>query len=159
MDHGAILPCRFPSLRQVPAYPRYINEIFERCLDLYLCPRQKKDRVCVSIIFPVISSVWANICSNEICLFVCKTRILNYVLIFLFWWVKLYLNFVVVSLRNISIQRHSYQSFLNRKTCNPIHQLVIWNTGAMMELLPQCPLTTLENGLLQVRNLRWVSVP
>ncbi|KAG0609240.1 hypothetical protein M758_8G169200 [Ceratodon purpureus] len=43
-DRPKFIPTRFPSLRQVPAYPRYINEIFERCLDLYLCPRQKKDR-------------------------------------------------------------------------------------------------------------------
>ncbi|XP_054023474.1 ribosome biogenesis protein BOP1 [Dryobates pubescens] len=39
------LPQRFGSLRQVPAYPRFIHERFERCLDLYLCPRQRKMRV------------------------------------------------------------------------------------------------------------------
>ncbi|NXE70886.1 BOP1 protein, partial [Calcarius ornatus] len=39
------LPRRFPSLRAVPAYPRFIHERFERCLDLYLCPRQRKMRV------------------------------------------------------------------------------------------------------------------
>ncbi|KAM3679735.1 ribosome biogenesis protein BOP1 [Ammospiza maritima maritima] len=41
----AFLPRRFPSLRAVPAYPRFIHERFERCLDLYLCPRQRKMRV------------------------------------------------------------------------------------------------------------------
>lgn len=39
------LPRRFSSLRQVPAYGRFIHERFERCLDLYLCPRQRKMRV------------------------------------------------------------------------------------------------------------------
>lgn len=39
------VPQRFGSLRQVPAYPRFIQERFERCLDLYLCPRQRKMRV------------------------------------------------------------------------------------------------------------------
>lgn len=40
------LPQKFPSLRTVPAYGRFIQERFERCLDLYLCPRQRKMRVC-----------------------------------------------------------------------------------------------------------------
>lgn len=39
------LPQKFNSLREVPAYPRFIRERFERCLDLYLCPRQLKMRV------------------------------------------------------------------------------------------------------------------
>ncbi|CAG11653.1 unnamed protein product, partial [Tetraodon nigroviridis] len=39
------LPRRFSSLRHVPAYSRFIHERFERCLDLYLCPRQRKMRV------------------------------------------------------------------------------------------------------------------
>ncbi|NXM62917.1 BOP1 protein, partial [Illadopsis cleaveri] len=39
------LPRKFRSLRAVPAYPRFIHERFERCLDLYLCPRQRKMRV------------------------------------------------------------------------------------------------------------------
>lgn len=41
----AFLPHRFPSLRAVPAYSRFVHERFERCLDLYLCPRQRKMRV------------------------------------------------------------------------------------------------------------------
>lgn len=41
------LPRKFSSLRQVPAYSRFIHERFERCLDLYLCPRQRKMRVTV----------------------------------------------------------------------------------------------------------------
>lgn len=40
------MPRKFPSLRAVPAYGRFIQERFERCLDLYLCPRQRKMRVC-----------------------------------------------------------------------------------------------------------------
>ncbi|XP_077404507.1 ribosome biogenesis protein bop1 [Vanacampus margaritifer] len=40
-----LAPVKFSSLRQVPAFPRFIHERFERCLDLYLCPRQRKMRV------------------------------------------------------------------------------------------------------------------
>lgn len=32
----------FDSLRSVPAYADFVRERFERCLDLYLCPRAKK---------------------------------------------------------------------------------------------------------------------
>lgn len=39
------LPRQHSSLRAVPAYSRFIHERFERCLDLYLCPRQRKMRV------------------------------------------------------------------------------------------------------------------
>ncbi|XP_068953136.1 ribosome biogenesis protein BOP1 isoform X1 [Petaurus breviceps papuanus] len=39
------LPQQFRCLRAVPAYSRFIHERFERCLDLYLCPRQRKMRV------------------------------------------------------------------------------------------------------------------
>ncbi|XP_026581983.1 ribosome biogenesis protein bop1-A-like, partial [Pseudonaja textilis] len=41
------LPQRHDCLRRVPAFPRFIHERFERCLDLYLCPRQRKMRVSV----------------------------------------------------------------------------------------------------------------
>ncbi|XP_050795303.1 ribosome biogenesis protein BOP1 [Gopherus flavomarginatus] len=39
------LPQQYRCLRAVPAYARFIHERFERCLDLYLCPRQRKMRV------------------------------------------------------------------------------------------------------------------
>lgn len=39
------IPQKYASLRQVPAYPRFVQERFERCLDLYLCPRTRKNRV------------------------------------------------------------------------------------------------------------------
>ncbi|XP_041665221.1 ribosome biogenesis protein bop1 [Cheilinus undulatus] len=42
------IPRTFSSLRHVPAFPRFIHERFERCLDLYLCPRQRKMRVNVN---------------------------------------------------------------------------------------------------------------
>ncbi|KAJ0055167.1 hypothetical protein NL108_011456, partial [Boleophthalmus pectinirostris] len=42
------VPRKFSSLRQVPAFERFIHERFERCLDLYLCPRQRKMRVNVN---------------------------------------------------------------------------------------------------------------
>ena len=39
------LPQKFSSLRQVPAYDKFIQEQFSRCLDLYLCPRMIKQKV------------------------------------------------------------------------------------------------------------------
>lgn len=36
------MPQKFKSLREVPAYPRFLRERFLRCLDLYLCPRAKR---------------------------------------------------------------------------------------------------------------------
>lgn len=36
------LPQKYSCLRHVPAYPQLINEKFDRCLDLYLCPRKMK---------------------------------------------------------------------------------------------------------------------
>ncbi|CAL1687502.1 unnamed protein product [Lasius platythorax] len=41
------IPQKFSSLREVPAYPRYIKERFQRCLDLYLCPRALKMRLTI----------------------------------------------------------------------------------------------------------------
>lgn len=46
------LPAKYPCLRAVPAYERFIEERFERCLDLYLCPRQRKMRVSSSSTLP-----------------------------------------------------------------------------------------------------------
>ncbi|KAI2798995.1 Ribosome biogenesis protein 1 [Blomia tropicalis] len=42
------MPRTYPSLRQVPAYPEFVKERFERCLDLYICPRARKNRVQVN---------------------------------------------------------------------------------------------------------------
>ncbi|CAO3593867.1 unnamed protein product [Absidia cylindrospora] len=39
------LPKKYNSLRQVPAYNQFIQERFQRCLDLYLAPRVKKNRL------------------------------------------------------------------------------------------------------------------
>ena len=36
---------KYDSLRKVPGYSNFIQEKFERCLDLYLCPRQRKVRL------------------------------------------------------------------------------------------------------------------
>mmetsp|Transcript_66385 Transcript_66385/g.163589 ORF Transcript_66385/g.163589 Transcript_66385/m.163589 type:complete len:623 (+) Transcript_66385:496-2364(+) len=38
-------PRKYDALRQVPHYPRILHERFERCLDLYLCPRAVKKRM------------------------------------------------------------------------------------------------------------------
>ncbi|KAG6011961.1 Ribosome biogenesis protein erb1 [Claviceps lovelessii] len=39
------LPARFDSLRAVPGYGQFVKERFERCLDLYLAPRVRKNRL------------------------------------------------------------------------------------------------------------------
>ncbi|KFA47625.1 hypothetical protein S40293_07682 [Stachybotrys chartarum IBT 40293] len=39
------LPARFDSLRKVPGYGEFVKERFERCLDLYLAPRIRKNRL------------------------------------------------------------------------------------------------------------------
>jgi ribosome biogenesis protein ERB1 len=39
------IPKKFPNLRSVTGYDRFIQERFQRCLDLYLCPRMKKNKV------------------------------------------------------------------------------------------------------------------
>lgn len=38
------LPQRFSSLREVPFYQNIIRERFDRCLELYMCPRQRRRR-------------------------------------------------------------------------------------------------------------------
>jgi ribosome biogenesis protein ERB1 len=39
------LPKKHNSLREVGAFPDFIKQRFERCLDLYLCPRAMKRRL------------------------------------------------------------------------------------------------------------------
>ena len=39
------IPKKFDSLRKVYGYDRFIKERFERCLDLYLCPRIRKKKL------------------------------------------------------------------------------------------------------------------
>ena len=39
------LPRKYDCMRHVPGYDRFIQERFSRCLDLYLCPRIKKNRL------------------------------------------------------------------------------------------------------------------
>ena len=43
--HGLLIPKKFPNLRSVGAYQHSVQEVFERCLDLYLCPRSMKRRL------------------------------------------------------------------------------------------------------------------
>ncbi|XP_070193789.1 ribosome biogenesis protein bop1-like isoform X2 [Littorina saxatilis] len=42
------LPQKYSCMRLVPAYSKFINERFERCLDLYLCARQRKMKMNVN---------------------------------------------------------------------------------------------------------------
>lgn len=39
------LPQKYDSLRRVPGYDQFVKERFERCLDLYLAPRIRKNRL------------------------------------------------------------------------------------------------------------------
>lgn len=41
------MPQKYGSLREVPAYSRYVRERFLRCLDLYLCPRAKRMKLTI----------------------------------------------------------------------------------------------------------------
>jgi len=41
---GKVVPRKFNALRQVPAYSEFVQERFDRCLDLYLAPRMLRRR-------------------------------------------------------------------------------------------------------------------
>ena len=43
--YGYFVPQKFDNLRSVGAYEHAVKERFERCLDLYLCPRAEKRRL------------------------------------------------------------------------------------------------------------------
>jgi len=42
--NGKIIPKKLKEMKQIPQYDRFIHERFERCLDLYLCPRKQRTR-------------------------------------------------------------------------------------------------------------------
>ena len=44
-DYPEYIPQKFTSLRKVGAYSRFIKDRFERCLDLYLCPRTTRNKL------------------------------------------------------------------------------------------------------------------
>ncbi|KAF4359161.1 hypothetical protein F8388_005270 [Cannabis sativa] len=44
-DRPKFIPKSFASMRNIPAYENAVKESFERCLDLYLCPRVRKKRI------------------------------------------------------------------------------------------------------------------
>ncbi|CAL0320749.1 unnamed protein product [Lupinus luteus] len=44
-DRPKFIPKRFTSMRSIPAYENAMKECFERCLDLYLCPRVRRKRL------------------------------------------------------------------------------------------------------------------
>ena len=39
------VPQQFDAMRKIPLYGDTLKERFERCLDLYLCPRAKRKRM------------------------------------------------------------------------------------------------------------------
>ncbi|KAI8473407.1 MAG: NUC169 domain-containing protein [Monoraphidium minutum] len=47
-ERPKFVPAAYASLREVPMYGAFIQEQFERCLDLYLCPRVRKKRLHVN---------------------------------------------------------------------------------------------------------------
>ncbi|ERN11277.1 hypothetical protein AMTR_s00024p00239810 [Amborella trichopoda] len=44
-DRPKFIPRRYERYRVVPAYEKLLREFFDRCLDLYLCPRTRKKRI------------------------------------------------------------------------------------------------------------------
>jgi ribosome biogenesis protein ERB1 len=46
---GQVVPIKHSALRQVAAYPEFVQERFERCLDLYLAPRMLRRRPLLDI--------------------------------------------------------------------------------------------------------------
>ncbi|KAF3452624.1 hypothetical protein FNV43_RR03057 [Rhamnella rubrinervis] len=44
-DRPKFIPRRYTSMRNIPAYENAVKDSFERCLDLYLCPRVRKKRI------------------------------------------------------------------------------------------------------------------
>jgi len=44
-ERPALVPRAYDALLRVPAYAAFIKERFERCLDLYLCPRTRIKRL------------------------------------------------------------------------------------------------------------------
>eukprot|EP00850_Spirogloea_muscicola_P002471 SM000009S23600 [mRNA] locus=s9:1013105:1019315:+ [translate_table: standard] len=44
-DRPSFVPEKIDAFRKIPAYADFIKERFERCLDLYLCPRTRKTRI------------------------------------------------------------------------------------------------------------------
>ncbi|KAK2665650.1 hypothetical protein Ddye_004224 [Dipteronia dyeriana] len=44
-DRPKFIPKRFTSFRSIPSYENAVKESFERCMDLYLCPRVRKKRI------------------------------------------------------------------------------------------------------------------
>lgn len=48
-DRPKFIPKQFTSLRSVPAYDKTVKETFDRCLDLYLCPRARKKRLNIDL--------------------------------------------------------------------------------------------------------------
>ncbi|KAL4425519.1 hypothetical protein ABPG75_009535 [Micractinium tetrahymenae] len=46
-ERPQFVPTAYDCLRKVPAYASFIKERFERCLDLYLCPRTRRKRLII----------------------------------------------------------------------------------------------------------------
>lgn len=46
--NGRIIPIKHHSMRSISQYDRFIHERFERCLDLYLCPRKLRKKFMIN---------------------------------------------------------------------------------------------------------------
>lgn len=64
------VPQKYSSLRQVPAYPKFIKERFTRCMDLYLCPRARKMRVSIHLYILLLNEKLIQLLNYFINLFV-----------------------------------------------------------------------------------------
>lgn len=123
------------SLRSVPAYYNAVKESWDRCLDIYMCPRVHRKRVSltsIQIIGPYLpclhSSTSIQICNTKSCL--C----------------------VVFSLMSIPMFWNPFCQI--QRSSNLILLYVSLSLRVTRELLFPCQLILLANGLLQV----WVSL-
>ena len=53
------LPQKFACLRRVPLYGNFVKERYDRCLDLYLCPRSLKRKMNIdrSVLLPQLPNI------------------------------------------------------------------------------------------------------
>ncbi len=89
----SFLPQKFACLRAVPAYSRFIHERFERCLDLYLCPRQRKMRV------------------RGLCIWFCTNKLYRQ-------YLEMEMAFPYVTKQNYELQNHQKKTIISTSFFN-----------------------------------------
>jgi len=101
------IPQKFEALRKVPLYQDLIREHFERCLDLYLCPRLLRKKVNVTDPTKLIPELPS---PNDLKPFPVQ--------------VSIEFNFHTTTVRSISVSPNG----LYLASADESHNLVIWNT-------------------------------